>query len=301
MKKAVVTGGAGFIGSHIADGLLTEGYEVHIIDNLSGGKRENVPEGATFHELDVLDTVAVTEICKGADAVFHEAALPQVQFSIEQPMESHRVNVDGTLSALVAARDAGVKRFVYAASAAAYGNQPELPFREDMPASPVHPYGVHKYTGELNVKLFADVYGLSTVSLRYFNVYGPRMDPSSPYGIVIALFLKQHREGKSLKITGDGSQTRDFVHVKDVVRANIAAATHAGVGKGEVINIGTGKGITISALADMIASGEREMLPARVEIKDAVADISKAKALLGWEPSISLHDGIEALKQEYGV
>lgn len=301
MKKAIVTGGAGFIGSHIADGLLAEGYEVHVIDNLSGGKREQVPAGAVFHEIDVLDTLSVTEICKGADIVFHEAALPQVQFSIEQPMESHRVNVDGTLSMLVAARDAKVGRFVYAASAAAYGNQAELPFREEMPAAPVHPYGVHKYTGELNVKLFADVYGLSAVSLRYFNVYGPRMDPSGPYGIVIGRFLKQASEGTPLTITGDGTQTRDFVHVSDVVRANLAAGTHAGVGKGEVINIGTGKGITVNALADIIAEGDREMLPPRVEIRDAVADISKAKALLGWEPSVTLERGIGELKKAYGL
>lgn len=300
-KKAVVTGGAGFIGSHIADALINEGYETHVVDNLSGGKREQVPAGAVFHELDVLDTKALTPILQGAEAVFHEAALPRVQFSIDYPLESHAANVSGTVSVLVAAKDAGVRRVVYAASGSAYGYQPVLPFREDMPANPVNPYGLQKHIGELYSRVFADVFGIETVSLRYFNVYGPRMDPSGPYGLAIAKFLEQRSQGKPLTIVGDGEQTRDFTHVRDVVRANLAAMKSAKVGKGEVINVGTGRNVTVNFLADLIGGEERVTLPARTEAKDALADVAKAKELLDWEPSVTLEQGIEELKREWGI
>lgn len=299
--KAVVTGGAGFIGSHIADGLLAQGYDVHVIDNLSGGKREQVPEGALFHELDVLNTEAITEVLRGAEAVFHEAALPRVQFSIDYPLESHRANVDGTLSVLVAARDAGVSRVVYAASGSAYGYQSVLPFREDMQANPVNPYGLQKYIGELYLKTFADIYGMQTVSLRYFNVYGPRMDPSGPYGLAIAKFLEQRSQGKPLSIVGDGEQTRDFTHIRDVVRANLAAMKSEKVGKGEVINVGTGRNVSVNFLADLIGGEERTSLPARIEAQDALADVSRAKALLDWAPEVTLEEGIGELKREWGI
>ena len=300
-KKAVVTGGAGFIGSHITDALLAEGYEVHVIDNLSGGKREQVPAGAVFHELDVLDTKAITPILQGAEAVFHEAALPRVQFSIDYPLESHAANVNGTVSVLVAAKDAGVKRVVYAASGSAYGYQPVLPFKEDMPANPVNPYGLQKHIGELYSKIFADIFGLETVALRYFNVYGPRMDPSGPYGLAIAKFLQQRSEGKPLTIVGDGEQTRDFTHIRDIVRANVAAMKSPKVGKGEVINIGTGRNVTVNFLADLIGGEERVTLPARQEAQHALADVTRAKELLEWEPTVTLEQGIGELKREWGI
>lgn len=301
-QKAVVTGGAGFIGSHIADALLADGYEVHIIDNLSGGTREQVPEAAIFHELDVLDTKAITPIIAGASAVFHEAALPRVQFSIDFPLESHRVNVDGTLSVLVAARDGKAGRVLYAASASAYGNQETLPLKETMLPTPVNPYGLHKYMGELYLKMFADVYGLSTVSLRYFNVYGPRMDPEGPYGLAVAKFLDQRSKGEKLTITGDGTQTRDFTHVRDIVRANLLAMKSPQVGKGEVINIGAGRNIPVNYLADLIdGKAERIPLPARIEAHDSRADNTRAQQLLGWKPEVSIEEGVAELKQIFKV
>lgn len=302
MKKVIVTGGAGFIGGNLAAALLKEGCDVHIIDNLVSGKKENVPHGATLHEIDMLDTKAITERMRGADVVFHLAALPRVSFSVEHPVESNEANVSGTVSVLTAAKDAGVRRVVYSASGSAYGEQTTIPYKESMPANPVNPYGLQKHIGELYLALFSRVYGIETVSLRYFNIYGSHMDPSGPYGLAVAKFLEQKRDGKPLTIVGDGSQTRDFTHVRDVARANILAATQASVGKGEVINIGTGRAITITYLADLIdKDGKREMLPSRVEAHDSCADTSLAKRLLGWEPSITIEQGIEELKQEWGV
>ncbi len=206
--------------------------------------------------------------------------------------------MEGVVSVLTAAKDAAVERVVYSASGSAYGNQETLPFYEDLPAHPVNPYGLQKYIGELYLKLFSETYGLKTVSLRYFNIYGPRMDPSGPYGLAIAKFLEQKKNGEALTIVGDGTQTRDFTHVRDAVRANIAAAEQPGVGSGEVINIGTGRHVSVNYLADLIdPHGARVSLPPRVEGRDSLADISKAKKLLGWEPSVSLEDGIAELKQ----
>jgi UDP-glucose 4-epimerase len=297
-KKAVVTGGAGFIGSHLAAALLERGYEVHVIDNLSAGKRENVPAGALFHELDILDTKAITPVVAGAAAVFHEAALPRVQFSIDYPLESHRANVDGTVSVLAAAREGKAGRVVYAASASAYGNQETLPLKETMLPTPVNPYGLHKYIGELYMKMFADVYGVPTVSLRYFNVYGPRMDPEGPYGLAVARFLDLFRKGKPLTIVGDGTQTRDFTHVSDIVRANLLAMESPAVGKGEIINIGAGRNISVNYLADLIdGKAPRVQLPPRIEGHDSRADNRLAKTLLGWEPQVSIEDGIAELKR----
>ncbi len=301
-KKVVVTGGAGFIGSHLADALLAKGYDVHIIDNLSGGKKENIPKGAIFHEFSILDTPAITPIIAGAAAVFHEAALPRVQFSIDFPFESHQANVDGTLSVLVAARDGKAGKVIYAASASAYGNQETLPLHEKLLPSPANPYGFHTYIGELYMAMFASVFDVPTVSLRYFNVYGPRMDPTGPYGLAVAKFLEQKKKGEKLTIVGDGTQTRDFTHVRDIVRANLLAMESPNVGKGEVINIGAGKNISVNYLADLIDKrGLREMLPARIEAHDSLADNRRAKELLGWEPSVSIEEGIAELKNIFGI
>jgi len=298
--KAVVTGGAGFIGSHIADALLENGYEVHVIDNLSGGKKENVPKGAIFHELDILDTAAITPIIAGAVAVFHEAALPRVQFSIDHPLESHKANVDGTLSVLVAARDGMAGKVIYAASASAYGNQETIPLKETMTPTPVNPYGLQKYIGELYLEMFARIYGLKTVSLRYFNVYGPRMDPEGPYGLAVARFLDLSAKGEKLTIVGDGTQTRDFTHVRDVVRANMLALESENVGTGEVINIGAGNNISVNYLADLVDGGtaERVSFPPRIEAHDSKADTTRAKKLLGWQPEVTIEEGIKELKSK---
>lgn len=297
----VVTGGAGFIGSHIVDALVARGDEVHVIDNYAGGKREDrINPKATYHELDIRDTAKITDVMRSAANVFHEAALPRVQFSIENPVETFAVNVDGTVSVLKAAHDAGVKRVVYAASSSAYGDQETMPLHEELPAQPKSPYGLQKYIGELSCKLWNEVYGLETVSLRYFNVYGSRFDPKGAYALVIGKFLTQRAAGEQLTITGDGTQTRDFTNIADVVRANLLAAESPNVGKGEVMNIGAGNNMSVNDLATLIG-GEAIHIEPRLEPHDTLADNSRAKQLLGWEPQISIQDGVAALKKEMGL
>ena len=299
-KKAVVTGGAGFIGSHIADALVEKGFEVHVVDNYAGGKREDrINPKAIYHDVDIRDYEKLAPILAGAEYVFHEAALPRVQFSIEQPELTFSVNAGGTVSVLRAAHEGGVKRVIYAASSSAYGDQPILPLSETLPALPKSPYGLQKYIGELSCRVWSEVYHLPAVSLRYFNVYGPRFDPEGAYALVIGKFLKQKKEGTPLTITGDGTQTRDFTHVADVVRANLLAAESPNVGNGEVINIGAGRNVSVNDLAAMIG-GPSVHVEARLEPHDTRADNSKAKKLLGWEPTIKLEDGI-AEKKEMGL
>ncbi|MDZ4205700.1 MAG: SDR family oxidoreductase [Patescibacteria group bacterium] len=294
MTKVVVTGGAGFIGSHVVDALVGKGYEVHVIDNLSGGKKEYVNDKAILHELDIRNLENIRPVIAGATYVFHFAALPRVQYSIENPVETNEVNVTGTLNVLVAAKEGRVKRVIYSASSSAYGNQSTMPLTEDMIAKPLSPYGLHKYIGELYCRVWSKVYGLPTVSLRYFNVYGPRFNPEGAYALVVGKFIKQKNEGKRLTITGDGKQTRDFTHVSDVVNANILAAESDKVGDGEVINIGAGKNQSINKIAELVG-GEVEYVQARLEPKDTLADNSRALELLGWEPQVSIEEGIKEL------
>ena len=297
MSKVVVTGGAGFIGSHTTRGLLDAGYEVHVIDDLSDGKQERVPEGAVLHVADIRDP-SIIDICKGATALFHLAALPRVPYSVEYPKESNEVNVTGTLAVLVAARDAGIKKVIFSSSSAVYGNQESLPLVETLPVYPDNPYGLHKSVSEQYMRLFTELYGVQTVCLRYFNVYGPGMDPEGGYALAIPRFLLLHAKGEPLTITGDGTQTRDFIHVQDVVRAQIRACECEAVGKGEVINIGSGRSISMNELAALIG-GECTYIPARPEARHMLADITRAKELLGWEPQLRLEDSIEALRREY--
>ena len=300
-KKAVVTGGAGFIGSHIVDGLLEKGYDVHIVDNYAGGKREDrINPKATYHEVDIRDYEKLAPIVQGAEFVFHEAALPRVQFSIEQPELTFSVNAGGTVSVLRAAKEGGVKRLIYAASSSAYGDQETLPLSEEMPAMPKSPYGLQKYIGELSCRLWSEVYGLSTVNLRYFNVYGPKFDPDGAYALVIGKFLKQRAAGEPLTITGDGTQTRDFTHVFDVVRANLLAAESPNVGKGETLNIGAGRNVSVNELAAMIGGPSVHIEP-RLEPHDTLADTTKAQTLLGWKPTLTLEEGIMALKKDMNL
>lgn len=301
MKKIVVTGGAGFIGSHLADALLHAGHEVHVVDNLANGKREDVPEGAIFHEFDICDTRKLTVLFEGTYAVFHLAALPRVTYSYDYPVESHEANIDGTFSVLMAARDAKVGRVVYAGSSSSYGNQDSLPFTEDMRPRPVSLYSFQKYAGEEYARLFSENYGLPTVTLRFFSVYGPRMRPDGGYALAIPKFLESRKEGKPLPITGDGSNTRDFTHVRDVVRACMLAMESSYVGKGEVVNIAAGRNVSVNALADLIG-GEREYLPPRPgDAQDTFGDTARARALLDWSPSVTLEEGIAELKQEWGI
>ena len=299
-EKVIVTGGAGFIGSNLVDALVKKGLDVHIIDNLSGGKRENVNKKAKLHVLDIVDLPTIKPIFSGAAYVFHLAALPRVQYSIEHPAETNKANVEGTLNVLIASHKAGVKRVIYSASSSVYGDQKRMPLKESYPAHPKSPYGLHKYLGELYCRLWYDVYGLSTVSLRYFNVYGPRNNPEGAYALVIAKFLKLRTEGQPMTITGDGEQTRDFTHVRDVVRANLLAMKSRKVGKGEVINIGAGCNQSINRIAQLIGGPVVHIKP-RFEPRDTLADNSLAKKLLGWKPQIEIEEGIAELKKLVGL
>jgi len=292
-EKVIITGGAGFIGSHLANELVGKGYEVHVVDNLYSGKRkDSLGEKVIFHKEDVRDYSALEKIFEHAVYVFHLAALPRVQYSIEHPGETNEVNVSGTLNVLKAAHKNKIKKVIYSASSSAYGDQPTLPLKEDMSADPKSPYGLQKYIGECYCRVFSDVYGLPTVSLRYFNVYGPGQDPNGAYALVIGKFLKQKKEGKPITITGDGEQTRDFTHISDVVCANILAAESSNVGKGEVINIGAGNNVSINRIAELIG-GAIEHVEARIEPKHTCADTARALKLLGWTPTVSIEEGIK--------
>lgn len=297
-KHAVVTGGAGFIGGHLVDALLQSGYTVSVIDSLIAGKRERVPQEVPLHVVDIRDAEALPPLIDGADVVFHLAALPRVEYSIQHPIETHEVNVTGTVNVLAAVGKG--TRVVLASSAAVYGNADVSVLSEDLPASPVSPYGLHKYVSERYLALASELYGTETVSLRFFNVYGPRLDPEGPYALVVGKFLKLRKEGKPLTIIGDGNQTRDFIHTSDIISALVKAGESSMVGKGEVINIGTGHGTSVNELADAFG-GEHEYLPPRIEPRASCADVTRAKELLGFTASVSLADGIAELKRERNI
>lgn len=298
--KAVVTGGAGFIGAHLVDALVTRGFDVHAVDISLDGKKDVLNSGAIYHKVDIRDFSKLAPIFNETKFVFHTAALPRVQPSILDPRTTNDINVNGTLNVLVAARDAGVKRVVYSASSSAYGSQDTLPLREDMEARPMSPYGLQKYIGELKCRLFNQVYGLETVSLRYFNVYGPRAPAEGAYALVIGRFLDQKKRGEPLTVVPDGKQSRDFTHVKDVVRANILAAESTKVGKGEVVNIGGGRNRTVLKVAELIG-GPWKFVEPRLEPKHTLADITRARDLLGWQPEVKFEEGIGELKKIYGL
>ncbi len=298
--KVVVTGGAGFIGSHLTDALVAEGYEVHVIDNLSGGKRAQVNARAVFHNTDIRELDIIKPFINGAAYVFHLAALPRVGYSVAHPKETHEVNVTGTVNVLIAAKEGGAKRVIYSGSSSAYGDQPRLPLVETMTPAPKSPYGLQKYICERYGALWSEVYGLETVSLRYFNVYGPRLNPDGAYALVIGRFLKQRKAGKPLTIFGDGTQTRDFTHVSDVARANLLAMKSTKVGHGEVLNIGAGRNFSVNELAKLIGGPIVHESP-RLEPHDTLADNTLAKKLLGWKPEVTLEEGIAELKRLGGL
>ena len=299
-KKAVVTGGAGFIGSNIIQALVDGGWDAHIIDRDPSFRRDTLPKEATLHEIDIRHGDKILPVMEGADVVFHTAAVPRVPYSVEHPVETTDENITGTVSVLNAAAKAKVRRLVYSASGSAYGAQETLPLVETFVANPVNPYGLQKYVGELFAHLWVDLYGLQTVSLRYFNVYGPGLDPNGAYALAVGKFLQARKDGTPITIFGDGTVTRDFTHVRDVVRANLLAAESPNVGKGEVINIGAGRNVTIKFLADLFG-GEITYGPPRIEAHDSLADNRKAKELLGWEPTIKLENGIAELKTMWGI
>lgn len=298
--RYVVTGGAGFIGSHLAEELVSCGHEVTVIDDLSSGSTENVGNLTgnprfRFVRGSVLDAGLLKREFEGSDGVFHQAAYVSVPGSITDPARSHEVTLTGTLAVLVAAREAGVRKVVHASSAAVYGNLPGVPKREDMPLDPLSPYAVAKCAGEYYCRVFSLLYGLKTVSLRYFNVYGERQDPHSDYAAVIPRFIANLRTGNPPTIYGDGEQTRDFVYVRDVSRANVRAMEGGAEG---VFNIGSGRGTRILELAEILISltgyrGRPVHGPGRPgEVRHSVADISRARECLGWEPAHTLEEGL---------
>lgn len=299
MKKALVTGGAGFIGSHLVDALVVRRVDVVVLDNLSTGKRENIAhhkEGVEFIEGSVAHAHDVERAMWGCDTVFHLAAVASVPKSVEHPLETHETNVTGTLTVFETAKRLGVHKVVYASSSAVYGDLPEHPKHEESPCGPTTPYGLHKKMGEEYAKLYHELFGLSSIGLRFFNVYGPRQDASSPYSGVISLFSKLLREGKTPTIYGDGEATRDFVFVEDVVAALIASA-ESNI-RCDVFNIGTGQETSINTLAATLndvcgTTTKPQHADTRAgDIKQSCADISKAQKALNFDPQTSLKDGL---------
>lgn len=296
----LVTGGAGFVGTNLVERLVRDGHRVIVVDDLSGGKAERLPWQVEFHRLDICETEQLTHVMRGVDIVVHLAALPRVQFSIEYPFAAQRVNVTGTLSVLEAARTVGVRRIVYAASSSAYGDQEQMPLKETLPPMPKSPYGLQKYHGEVMMKLWHDIHKLETVSLRFFNVYGPHLDPNGAYALVIGKFLKQRSEGKPMTITGDGQQSRDFTHVRDTVDAIVRATQSDRVGHGEVMNVGAGRNVSVNELARLIG-GPVEYVAPRIEPKHTLADTTYIELALGWRPTIAIEEGIAELKTQFNL
>jgi len=308
MSLYLVTGGAGFIGSHIVDELVRRGESVRVLDNLSTGKRGNLARAwdqIEFIEGSLTDPSTVQRAMQDVDYVLHQGALPSVPRSVADPATSHEVNVTGTINVLIAARDAGVKRLVYAASSSAYGNSPTLPKREEMPTNPLSPYAVSKLAGEHYCRAFCQVYGLETVCLRYFNVFGPRQDPQSQYAAVIPKFIAMMRRDERPTIYGDGSQSRDFTYVANVVQANLLAAA-APQAAGRVMNVACGQRHTlldlVSALNRLLGTHlEPVFQPDRAgDVKHSLADIAAAKELLGYEVLVPFEEGL-GRTAEHGI
>ena len=300
MAHYLVTGGAGFIGSHLAEELVRRGERVRVVDNLATGKRQNLAHipGVELLEGDLADIDVARRAVNSVEFVLHQAALPSVPRSVEDPITSNRANIDATLNVLVAARDAGVRRVVYAGSSSAYGDTPTLPKIETMATAPLSPYALQKLVGEQYCQMFTRLYGLETVTVRYFNVFGPRQDPSSPYSGVISIFISAMCEGRRPTIYGDGEHTRDFTYVANVVDG-VLRAVHAPEASGQVINVATAGRVSLNELFRTV----RDLVGATVEpiyaaprpgdVRDSQADISKATQLLGYEPHVSFESGLE--------
>ena len=296
----LVTGGAGFIGSNTVDELVRRGHGVTVLDDLSAGKEANlekVRQQITFIRGSVTDREAVEKACRGADYVLHLAARTSVPRSVKQPLETNQINVDGTLNVLVAARDAGVRRVVFASSSSIYGDTPTLPKHEGMPPAPISPYGVTKLVGELYGRVFHRTYGLDFVALRYFNVFGPRQDPSSPYSGVLSLFIAAMRNGGEPNVFGDGEQSRDFTFVQNVVAANLQALETPGIG-GRAFNLGTGGRYTLNYTLQLLEgfAGRQAKAkhgpPREGDIRDSQADISLAAQSFGYKPQVNFKEGL---------
>ena len=299
MAHYLVTGGAGFIGSHLAEELVRRGERVRIVDSLITGKRQNIAHlsGVEFLQGDLAEFEVAQHAVTGVDFILHQAAIPSVPRSVLDPITSNRANIDASLNVLVAARDAGVKRVVYAGSSSAYGNTPTLPKVETMPTAPLSPYALQKLVAEQYCQMFTRLYGLETVTIRYFNVFGPRQDPSSPYSGVISLFISALCDGRQPKIYGDGEHTRDFTYVANVVDGVLRACT-APEASGEVINVATAGRISLNQLfrtaRDLVGADLEPVYeaPRAGDVKDSQADIAKAQRLLGYQPLVSFEEGL---------
>ena len=306
MAHYLVTGGAGFIGSHLCEELNRRGERVRVVDSLITGKRANLAHvpNVEFIEGDLADFSVATRAVQGIDYVLHQAAIPSVPRSVEDPITSNRANIDASLNLLVAARDAGVKRVVYAGSSSAYGNSPTMPKVETMPTAPVSPYALQKLVAEQYCQMFTELYGLETVTIRYFNVFGPRQDPSSPYSGVISLFISALCEGRRPTIYGDGEQTRDFTYVANVVDGVLLACL-AKDASGEVINVATNRRVSLNqlfaSLRDMIGAAVEPIYqdPRAGDVRDSQADISKAARLLGYTPLVTFEQGLRNTVEWY--
>jgi UDP-glucose 4-epimerase len=296
----LVTGGAGFIGGHLVEGLLRDGWRVRVLDDFSSGREQNL--AAVAGEIDLLrgdlcDPETVVRAVDGAEVVFHQGAVPSVPRSVAEPVRTNAVNLGGTLNVLEAARHGGVRRVVFAASSSAYGDTPELPKVETMPANPLSPYALQKYAGEIYCRQYAEFYGLETVALRYFNVYGPRQDPMSEYAAVIPKFATACLKGEGPTIYGDGEQTRDFTMVADAVRANLLAADAPGA-SGAVCNVAAGERTSLNQLFELLCEilgadvTPRYDPPREGDVRDSLACLKRAREVIGYEPSVDLREGL---------
>jgi UDP-glucose 4-epimerase len=300
-KPAVlVTGGAGFIGSRLVEALLTRGHRVRIIDNFSTGERERVHPAAELITADITKPESIADLFDGIDCVFHTAALPRVPLSIENPLETHMVNVVGTINVLIASRNSSVRRVVFSGSSSVYGDQVELPLNERMQPDPLSPYGLQKLTGEQYTRLFYRLYGLQTLTLRYFNVFGPRMATLGAYVTVISAFLRQRAAGKPMTIEGDGEQTRDFTHVRDVVRANLLAMNCA-TADGRALNIGQGRNVSVNWVARQIGGPTLNLPIRKGDVRHTLADIRQSEKILGWRPQVTTEEGLAELIKAAGL
>lgn len=303
MSKVLVTGGAGFIGSNLTEALLKKGHSVRVLDNFSTGRKGNLRFQEVFPTLEILegdirDLTLCQRAMKDAEVVFHQAALPSVQRSVEDPLDSNAVNSQGTLNILLSARDAGVKRVIYASSSSIYGDTPTLPKLEEMPANPLSPYALQKYIGEQYCRLFYQLYGLETVSFRYFNIFGPKQDPASVYSAVIPRFIDALLKGHPPLIFGDGEQSRDFTYIDNVVQANLLAMSAEHL-QGEAINIACGKRVSLNQLLNIL----KEIVGSKVspvheearkgDVKHSLADINKGKKILNYDPQVGIEMGLK--------
>jgi UDP-glucose 4-epimerase len=296
-----VVGGAGFIGSNLVDALVERGDDTIVVDNLSTGYRRNLNPAAPVHDIDIaVDSEALTTALHGREVVFLTAALPRVPRSIEDPVGTHAVNVTGALRVMKAAVDAGVRRVIYSSSSSVYGDQPTLPLTEDMPPGPLNPYACQKLMSEIYARNFARIYGIETVCLRYFNVYGPRQVTEGAYRLVISIFMDQRARDEAMTIHGDGQQTRDFTWVGDVVRANVLAAESDRVGTGEAINIGAGTEVTVNRIAELIGGPVVHVPPRGFDERFKRAGIERARDLLGWQPQVQIDEGVRRILERVG-